>query len=192
MPTKDFTEKWNQLNSNKKKFRGLTAVVVVIVLVLIVVSGSFYSVSEQEQAVVTAFGKAVDVNTAGVYFKIPLLQKVHKVDATTKGMQIGYNTSNNYESGYASTIEREAVMITSDFNFVDIDFYLEYRVSDPVRFLYASGDPVAILKNLTQANIRSIVSNYTVDEVITTGKSQIQAEVREKLMADLNEANIGL
>ncbi len=163
-----------------------------VVLIAFIIFSSLYSVSEQEQAVVTMFGKVTDVKTAGLYFKIPFIQKVHMVDTTTQGMQIGYTTYGNSESYPGDVVEAEAVMITSDFNFVDIDFYLEYRVSDPVRFLYASAEPQMILKNLTTACVRSTVINYTVDEAITTAKNQIQSQVREKLTQALKTNDIGI
>ena len=83
-------------------------------------------------------------------------------------------------------------MITSDFNLLDIDFYLEYKVSDPVAYLYNSNAPETILKNIALSSIRSTVVNYTVDEAMTTGKGQIQAEVKEAMVKELNERNIGL
>ncbi len=177
--------------ANMRVARRVTLGVVVAAAALIVVSGSWYNVSEQEQAVVTQFGKVHDVKTAGLYFKIPVIQNIQKVDTTTHGMQIGYTTDGD-EGSYASTVEHEAVMITSDFNFVDIDFYLEYRVSDPQKYLYTAKDPEAILKNLAQSTIRTVVSDYTVDDVITTGKSQIQSKVRESLVKSLETADIGI
>ena len=163
-----------------------------ILLAVIVGYNGYYNVNEQEQAVVTMFGKAVDVKTAGLYFKIPFVQQVHKVDTTTHGMQIGYTESSDPYNQSVETVEYEALMITSDFNFVDIDFYLEYRVSDPEKYLYNSEKPIDILRNLAQEAIRSTVSDYTVDEVITTGKSQIQTQVRERLTAALQTADIGI
>lgn len=170
----------------------LIVLVLIIVIAVLISMNGYYKVDEQEQAVVTMFGKTMDVKTAGLYFKIPFVQQVHKVDTTTKGMQIGYSEANDPYERKSQVVEYEALMITSDFNFVDIDFYLEYRVSDPEKYLFRSTDPVAILRNLTQSAIRSTVSDYTVDEVITTGKNQIQAEVREKLVDALEEADIGL
>lgn len=188
----------HNFRENKVK-PGVVLVIVLVIIAIIVASGSYYNVNEQEQAVVTMFGKAVDVKTAGLYFKIPFIQQVTKVDTTTHGMQIGYTTEDGMMEYYSSddyknyeVVEHEALMITSDFNFVDIDFYLEYRVSDPIKYLYTSGRPEAILKNLAQAGIRSTVINYTVDDVITTGKNQIQAQVREKLVDSLSDADIGM
>ena len=173
-------------------------VILLVLIVLLVIGDSFYKVSEQEQAVLTLFGKVIDIKGAGLYFKIPIAEDVTLVDTTTKGMPIGYSTDDAYSNyGNSSTNdyivnEHEAVMITSDFNFVDVDFYLEYRVSDPQKYLYASAQPEAVLKNLAQACIRSTVVNYTVDDVITTGKSQIQSEVRERLENELKKQDIGL
>lgn len=175
------------------KFRkGSVLLIAAAVLIVLVGMNSYYKVDEQEQAVVTMFGKAVDVKTAGLYFKLPLIQQVSKVDTTTKGMQIGYTQSSDPYDQQAEMVENEALMITSDFNFVDIDFYLEYRVSDPEKYLFRSKDPVGILGNITQSSIRSTVSDYLVDEVITTGKNQIQAQVRTKLVDALKEADIGI
>ena len=188
----------HSFKENKVK-PGVVLIIVLVIVAAIVASGSYYNVNEQEQAVVTMFGKAIDVKTAGLYFKIPFIQQVTKVDTTTHGMQIGYTTDDGMMEYYSSddyknyeVVEHEALMITSDFNFVDIDFYLEYRVSDPVKYLYTSARPEAILKNLAQAGIRSTVINYSVDDVITTGKSQIQAEVRDKLVDALSDADIGM
>jgi membrane protease subunit HflK len=83
-------------------------------------------------------------------------------------------------------------MITSDFNLINIDFYMEYRVNDPVAYLYNSRHPEDILKNIALAAIRSTVINYTVDEAMTTGKSAIQSEVKSMMVEELNEQNIGL
>ncbi|ADL33878.1 protease activity modulator HflK [Butyrivibrio proteoclasticus B316] len=166
----------------------LIIVIVIAVLALLCVGESFYSVREQEQAVLTMFGKVLRVDTAGLYFKIPFIQDVHTIDMTTHGVGIGYYI----KDGQNITVDDEGVMITSDFNFVDIDFYLEYKVSDPVAFYYNSSNPEVIMKNMALACIRNTVVNYTVDDVITTAKGQIQAEVKEKLQNELTNSNIGM
>ncbi|MCR5715444.1 MAG: FtsH protease activity modulator HflK [Lachnospiraceae bacterium] len=178
-------------NLKKVKGPGIAILIVLIVFVIAGFGGSpFYNVGEQENAVVTQFGTIVRTDTAGLYFKLPFIQQVHKVDTTTHGMQIGYVTD-GAEVDYTD-VDAESIMITSDFNFVDVDFYLEYRVSDPVGYLYNSKEPETILRNMTLAAIRSTVSEYTVDDVITTGKSQIQSDVKERLIADLAKNDIGL
>ena len=134
------------------------------------------------------FGKVIRVDTAGLYFKVPFIQEVHTIDMTTHGIGIGYVI----QDGQNITVDDEGVMITSDFNFVDIDFYLEYKVSDPVAYYYNSSDPELIMKNMALACIRNTVVNYTVDDVITTAKGQIQSEVKENLQKELQDKNIGM
>lgn len=164
-------------------------IIVIVIIAIVVISGGFYNVSEQENAVVTMFGQVVRTDTAGLYFKIPLIQKVHYVDITTHGTGVGYSIDNN---GQNITDETNGIMITSDFNLLDIDFYLEYRVSDPVAYLYASDNPEEILKNIALSSIRAVVADFTVDEAMTTAKGQIQSIVKEDMTRELNEHDIGL
>ena len=169
-----------------KKFAGIAIGAAVVFLML---TGSFYNVSEQENAVVTMFGKVVRTDTAGLYFKIPLIQQVKKVDITTHGTGVGYTISTE---GQNIADPGNGIMITSDLNLLDIDFYLEYRVADPVAYLYNSNNPEEILKNIALSSVRSVVADYTVDEAMTTAKGQIQADVKEDMLRELTEHNIGL
>ena len=161
-------------------------IVVTVLVILILGFNCYYTIGEQEQAVVTTFGKAEAVSTPGLHFKVPFIQKVTKVDTTIKGLSIGYDVNTNM------SIEDESLMITSDYNFVNVDFFLEYKVSDPIKALYASENPVLILKNMAQGCIRSVIGSYDVDSVITTGKSEIQSKIREVLMAQLEEKDMGI
>ena len=168
---------------------GLVVGIIVAIFVILSFASALYSVNEQEVAVVTQFGRVVGTTTAGWNWKKPWIQRAEIIDMTTHGMTIGYTVD---KEGNATTVASEGVMITSDFNFVDIDFYLEYKVSDPVAFLYNNANPTQSLKQIALASIRSTVSNYTVDEVITTGKSQIQAEIKEDMLKELSNNDIGL
>ena len=174
--------------TRKKVTRLVTGVLLAVVAFALVFSG-IYNIKEQQQGVVTMFGEVVRTDTAGLHFKLPLIQRVHKVDMTTHGTGIGYTVS---PGGQNIADTADGVMITSDFNLINIDFYLEYRVSDPVAYLYHSKEPEIILKNIALASIRSTVVNYSVDEAMTTGKSAIQADVKAKMVEELAEQDIGL
>ena len=89
-------------------------------------------------------------------------------------------------------VEAESIMITSDYNFIDVDFFVEYRISDPVAYLYGSREPEQILRNISQSCIRNVIGSYVVDDVLTTGKSEIQAKIKEMIMAQLEQQEIGL
>ncbi len=181
----------NGLKQPVKLAGKVVPVVFVVLIVLSVILRCFYSVNEQENAIVTQFGKVLQVNTAGFYLKAPW-QDVRRVDMTTHGTAIGYVIEEDAQKGQYPVDEASGIMITSDFNLLNIDFYLEYRVSDPVAYVYNTEDPEEILANIAQSNIRTVVSNYTVDEAMTTGKSQIQADIKEAIAKELNEQNIGL
>ncbi len=168
---------------NVFKSAGIVALVLVVILLA---SQSTYQIREQEQAVLTTFGQAQAVTTPGLHFKIPFIQQVTKVNTTIKGFSIGYDESTN------EVIEDEAIMITSDYNFIDVDFYVEYKVSDPVKAIYASEDPVLILKNIAQSCIRTVIGSYDVDSVLTTGKNEIQASIKEMIMEKLEEQDLGV
>ena len=160
--------------------------VILVIVILLLISMSAYQIREQEQAVLTTFGKAQAVTTPGLHFKIPFIQKVTKVNTTIQGFTIGYDKDTR------ESIEDEAVMITSDFNFIDVDFFVEYKVSDPVKAVYASEDPVEILKNLSQGCIRTVIGSYTVDDVLTTGKNEIQSKIKDMIISKLEEHDIGI
>lgn len=182
-------QQWNGGKKDRMNNRMITKVIVIVAIVftvLIVGSSAFYTIGEQEQAVVTTFGTPSCVSEPGLHFKIPFVQKVKMVDTTIKGFSIGYDLNTG------AAIPEEALMITSDFNFVNVDFYVEYKVSNPIKALYASESPVVILKNITQSCIRSTISRYSVDNVITSGKGEIQAAIREKIIVSLEQQDIGL
>lgn len=171
---------------NPKTIKKIVIGLVAIVIAAILISQSFYSVKEQEAAVLLTFGNAETVSEPGLHFKIPFVQQVEKVDTTIQSFAIGYDLETN------KTIEEESLMITSDYNFINVDFYVEYQVSDPVKALYASADPKGILKNMAQSCIRTVIGQSVVDSVLTTGKGEIQAAIKEMLTARLDERDLGI
>lgn len=153
---------------------------------LIISANTVYTISEQEQGVIVTLGKPTGSASPGLNVKIPFIQQVYKIDTTIKGLAIGYREGSN------ESVDNESLMITSDFNFVNVDFYVEYQVTDPVAYLYASSDPVEILRNIVQSCIRNVVGSYKVDSVLTDGKSEIQAKVKEMVIDKLEAQSLGL
>lgn len=174
---------------NKERVKKVIKIVgasVAAIFLLICVIASFYTIGEQEQAVITTFGKPSAVSETGLHFKIPFIQKVQKVNTTINGFAIGYDPETN------ESIENESLMITSDFNFVNIDFFAEYQVTDPIKYVYASEEPVFILKTLSLSYIRDTIGTYPVDSIITTGKNEIQLSIKEKIIKRLEKEDIGI
>ena len=170
-----------------KKGIKIGAIILAALILVIIGFKCFYKIDEQHNGVVTQFGTVLKVDTAGFYFKAPW-QSVKKVDMTTHGTPIGYTI----ENGQNIPNTDDGIMITKDYNFLNIDFYLEYCVSDPVSYIYNCENPELTLRSIAQACIRTVVSNYTVDEAMTTSKGQIQADIKEAVSEELNKNNIGL
>ena len=167
------------------------AVLIAIALVAVIALASlscFYTVDDKQQAVVTTFGKVTSITDAGFHFKLPFgIQQVEKVNVNVyQHIELGYRSSNN------ETVTDEASMITGDYNIVNVDFFIEYKISDPVRYLYASDDPTEILRNLIQSQVRNVVGSSAVDSVLTDGKENIQMQVKALVTEILNEYDIGL
>lgn len=177
-------------NTQKQPGNGKAKKAVIIVAAVAVVAvlglGSFYQIQEQEQAVLVTFGKPKAVSETGLHFKIPFIQNVRKVNTTIQGFPIGYTDNQD-----ASVID-ESVMITNDYNFINVDFYVEYRITEPVQYLYASRQPEEILKNIAQGSIRTVIGSYKVDDVLTTGKSEIQGKIKEMILAKMDEQDVGI
>lgn len=182
----EFVVEPDEKNKKDGQVGKVSVIMLVLALAVLVSFNGYYSLNENEYAVITTFGKTSSVTESGPHFKIPFVQQVRKVSKEIKGMSIGYNL----ETG--ESIERESLMITKDYNFVNVDFYIEYRVVDPIKYLYNANQPLSILKNLAQSYIRDTVGSYTVDDVITTGKAEIQSVVKEKLTARIESEDIGI
>ena len=177
----------NPLNNVKSGNMGsgkrIAKLIIVIAILLVLAGESYYTIKEEEQAVVCTFGSPKAVTTPGLHFKIPFIQTVSKVNTTIQGFSIGYNSMGE---------EEDALMITSDYNFILVDFYDEYRVTDPVKALYASQNPELVLKNIAQNCIRTTIGSYGVDSVLTTGKNEIQSNIKQLILDKLEEYDIGI
>ena len=147
---------------------------------------SIYSLEEDEYAVIQTWGFVQVQETPGIKFKIPYIQKIHKVSKASKQFAVGYDIDTN------ESIHKESFMITNDYNFVNVDFYFEYQITDPVKYFYASEEPEVIVKNLAQSYIRDTVGSHDVDEVLTTGKYEIQSEIKTLLQERLEMEDIGI
>ncbi len=176
---------------NAKKF-GITMLIVGLLMLLVVgATTCFYTVDEKEQAVVTTFGKVTDITDAGIHFRLPFgIQQVQKVQSNVyQKIELGYRTNSNTDF---DTVANESTMITGDYNIINVEFFVEYKISDPVKYLYQSDQPELVLRNLVQSQVRNVVGSATVDAALTDGKEEIQWRVKELVSEILQEYDIGL
>ena len=177
---------------NGKKLGTIVLVAALAVLVLVGTLTCFYTVDDKQQAVVTTFGKVTDVVDAGMHFKLPFgIQNVQKVDVNVyQKIELGYR-SDGVKDSYV-TVDDESSMITGDYNIVNVEFFIEYKISDPRKYLFSSNSPELILRNLIQSQVRNVVGSTSVDAVLTDGKESIQMQVKELVTQILQEYDIGL
>ena len=195
----DGTYRWSAQNNsggnfvdNVKKL-GKRGLLIALALVLVIgVMTCFYTVDDKQQAVVTTFGKVTDVTGAGLHFKLPFgIQNVYPVDVNVyQKIELGYRSEGSDE--YYTTKTSESTMITGDYNIVNVDFFVEYKISDPVQYLYSSNEPEMILRNLIQSQVRNVVGSSSVDSVLTDGKENIQMQVKDLVTQILEKYDIGL
>ena len=165
-----------------KKLPKIVLIVVIVLVLLAAVASSWYTVNDKEQAVVTTFGKVTDITDAGFHFKLPFgIQKVEKVNVNVyQKIELGYRSVGSADN--FDIIESETKMITGDYNIVDVEFFVEYKVSDPEKYLYGSYDPETILRNLLQSQVRNVVGSEAVRSVQFTSCIFILSQAMRWLM----------
>lgn len=196
----------NPLGFDGKKIKRTSLIIAVIVIAAIALLSCVYTVNDKQQAVVTTFGRVTAVTDPGIHFKLPFgIQKAQPVDVNVyRKIEIGYRSSSDNSVSYGAvpeyyagnsdsiTVASESKMISGDYNIVNCDFFVEYKISDPVKYLYNSQNPDEILKSLSQSHIRNVISSYDVESILTTGKSEIQTKIKDGISRELEVYNLGL
>ncbi len=180
-----------RLNADVKNIKAIVITAVIIIVAIITLAGSFYTVADREVGVVTTFGKVTEITEAGLHFKLPFgMQKVTFVETeVSHRIELGYIDQANGQSVF---VENESKMITGDYNIVNVDFFISYRITDPQKYLFSSSQPEEILKVLAQSQIRNVVGSCEIDSVLTEGKAQIQQNIKDLIIAELAEYDIGV
>lgn len=170
---------------------------IVLILVLIVAFGSFFQVGAEEEGVVTRFGKQVRTVKPGLKMKIPFLETVYKVPVERqKKQEFGFRTEKagvrTQYSRTGSVTDDEAIMLTGDLNLANVQWVVQYRVSDPYNYLFKVRNPDNTLRDLSEAITRQIVGDRTVNEVLTIGRAEIASEVKIQLQEMAREYSLGI
>ncbi|EPD54194.1 HflK protein [Paenisporosarcina sp. HGH0030] len=161
------------------------------IIALIAIFTTWYTVDESEQAVVITFGKAEEpILDSGLHFKLPWpMQKVEILSKETFSLRFGYKQS---EDGEIDSYDNETKMITGDENIVLTDLVVQWKITDPGKYLFNSEAPQEILHDATSASIRSIIGSSMIDEALTSGKADIEAQTRDLLATLIEKYDIGI
>lgn len=171
----------------------LVALTLLAAMGLVTVITSWYTVDESEQAVVITFGKATNtVTESGLHFKMPWpVQQVKVLSKETFSLNFGYKES-DLKALEKEPKALETKMITGDEYIVLTNLVVQWKITNPVKYLFDSEDPKKILHSATSSAIRSIIGSSTIDAALTEGKADIEADTRDLLVKLMERYDIGV
>jgi len=191
-PVRDFLQDANFPRLPRGVLLGIVVVLVGLSMLLTV----FYQVEPDEVAVVQRFGRYVRQTEPGLHFKLPFgLETVSKVKAQrVLKEEFGFRTEeSDVRSRFSDrTYPEEALMLTGDLNVADVKWVVQYRISDPVKFLFGNRNPRKALIDGSQIAMRTTVGDYTVTEVLTEERLEIANKAQERLQSLLDLYDTGL
>lgn len=176
-------------------FKGI-AVVFVLVIVGVIVSGTFYQVNAESVGVITRFGKYIGITDPGLHLKIPFVDQVHIVETERQHKEeFGFRTIGSADGQsqweFAPYIE-ESLMLTGDLNVIEVQWAVQYRIHDPYNYLFRVRNVKSTLRFMSEAVMREIIGDRTVNEALTSGRVEIAVAAQLKLQELCKSYEIGL
>ena len=179
---------WKKYFSNYKYILG--GLIVIMLLWM-----TFYQIRPEEVGVITRFGKYVRKEESGLHAKFPIIERLYKVAVERQQKEeFGFRTtSTGIQSEYTKTgTVDESLMLTGDLNLADVEWVVQYRIDDPYMFLFKVREPVATMRDISEACMRQIVGDRTVNEVLTVGRTEISVKVQEEIQRLCTEYLLGI
>ncbi|MDX1638645.1 MAG: FtsH protease activity modulator HflK [Balneolaceae bacterium] len=178
-----------------KKFSGQLRLIILGVAVFVIAFASFFTVDPEEIGVVMRFGEFTRTAEPGLNFKIPFVEEVQIVPVERQlKLEFGYRTTS---AGVQSTYQKEgyrdeSLMLTGDLNLADVEWVVQYRVDDPYRFLFKVRNPEQTLRDVSEAAMRQIVGDRTVNEVLTVGRAEVATRGEVLIQSICDEYETGI
>ncbi len=187
-----------QYSNDIKSFLKLGAALAVIVLGVWLVMSSVYTVESRERALVLRFGEDMGVQGPGLHFKLPFgIDRIKKVATEeVKREEFGFRTQEaGVETVYAQAtprIKEEGRILTGDLNILTVDWVVRYRVEDMRKYFFNLRAPTKTIRDVSEAVMRQVVGDSSVDEVITFDRDRIQIEAQELIQKKLDQYEAGI
>ena len=164
---------------------------VLVGLIVLWLATGIYIVGPDEVGVVRTFGKFTRVVQSGLNWKFPAPIEIVNTPKVTevKRIEIGFRTLKN---GQYRTVEKESLMLTGDENIVDAEMIVQYKIKDPVAYLFKIVGPELTVREAAEASLRTVVGRNKIDETLTTGKFTIQEETKNQLQLILDNYESGI
>jgi membrane protease subunit HflK len=178
----------------RKILKNLKTIVIIIVAVILAWSGIF-QIDPEEVGVITRFGRYTRKVEPGLNIKVPLIERVYKVPVERQQkIEFGFRT---VRPGVRTEYTRagakdEALMLTGDLNLADVEWVVQFRVEDPYNYLFKVRNPETTLRDISEASMRQIVGDRTVNEVLTVGRTEIADKVEELMQKLCREYSLGI
>ena len=164
--------------------------VLIGILVVWLLTG-IYVVGPDEVGVVRTFGEFTRVTQSGLNWKFPSPIETANTPKVTevKRIEFGFRSLKN---GQYRTVEKESLMLTGDENIVDAEMIVQYKIKDPVKYLFNIVEPELTVREAAEASLRTVVGRNKIDETLTTGKFTIQEETKEQVQSILDKYESGI
>ena len=183
---------FNLPNMSPGAIRGILVLVVGLVLVF----GSFYQIDPDEVGVVRRFGAYSRTTDPGLHFKLPFIEKLDKVPVQRQLKQeFGFRT---VESGVRTQYRdggellQESRMLTGDFNVAIVEWIVQFQINDEYEFLFNVKDVGSTFRDMSEATMRQVVGDHSVDEVLTFGREAVAAQAKDLLQSLCDAYGIGI
>ena len=176
-----------------KFFGGGVKLLLIAIAALWLITG-VYIVGPDEQGVVRQFGKISRVTSSGIHYHLPFpIEVVNKPKVTqVKRVEIGFRTIDSGPPARYMQVPGESLMLTGNLNIIDIDMIVQYKIKDPVQYLFNVRDVDETIHKAAEASLRLVIGKHDIDEALTTGKFQIQVTTKELLQEILDKYAVGL
>ena len=183
-------------NQFKQKIKGKIpgGWIILVILIVIWMASGIYIVSPDEVGVVKRFGKYIYTTKPGPHFHLPYpIETVIKPKVTeVKRIEVGFRTIDPGPPARYRDVPKESLMLTGDENIVDMNLIVQYKVKNPVDYLFNVYNIPKTVKDATEASIREIVGKNNIDEILTTGKYQVQQDTKKLLQRILDKYKAGI
>lgn len=168
---------------------------IVILLLAVGALTSIYTVQADEEGIVLRFGKYIKTESPGLHLKMPFfIDRAERVKVRRQMKQeFGFGTrENTNRSQWTNEQEQEKQMVTGDLNAARVEWVVQYRIDKPQEYLFNVRNADDTLRDASESVMREVVGDRTVDEVITIGRQEIEAESLEKLQILVNKYEMGI
>jgi len=172
---------------------------IAVIVVLWGLFSCFYTVQPEERAVIKRLGRVVGIADPGLHFRLPFGIDTVQFVATERVLkqEFGFRTERGKdEEGRSLYAEgdytSESLMLTGDLNIIVAEWVVQYRIADPIKFLYGMREPTRTLRDLSESVMRRVVGNRIGSEVLTTGRVEIANRARDEIQSAMDKYDNGI